>query len=414
MRKNLFIALFISIALSVLTIRVSAQSPQLVGTSPPETSGVVDGVLVNRSPDGTVPQQSLSVMLHILDQDYNQLGMLHSQSQADGSFRFDDVPLGQNELYAGIVTYQGATYYSPPVPYDGKNTPSLELPIYDTSPHLTDVQIDEMHVLFNFAQDGLEVSEIYQLSNLGDYTITGTLTLTDGQPATIEFPLPDKADYVFFKPEANDRFVRLDKGFADTAPLLPGERSSSMMVSYLLPYTEVMSYSYTAPVSVQNIDYLVPAEQAVVLDGPNLTGPEITTLQNNSVYQVYSYKGLPEGQTIKLSLLGKPVFAASPATPGVARPGAFNKNLAIEIGSGILGLSLIGVGVWQWRRSRRDVAEVLADENPYELELHDVAFEIARLDDSHERGDIGEGEYQQQRAVLLKQAKSLLKEIDNA
>lgn len=411
MKKNLFIPLLVGIALTALTLRVSAQTPGALETSPSETTGEVTGVLVNRSPDGTIPQ-SLSVMLHILDQNYNQVGMLHTLSQPDGSFRFEDVPLDQNELYAGIVSYQGATYYSEPVPYDGENAPNLDLPVYETTTDLAKVQIDEMHVLFNFAQDGLEVSEIYLISNLDDYTITRTLTLTDGQPATIEFPLPEKADYVFFKPDASDRFVRLDNGFADKAPLVPGERSSNMMVSYLLPYAETMSYSYTAPVPVVNIDYLLPAEQGVSLNGPGLTGPQTTTLQDKSVYQVYSYKALTKGQTVQLNFSGKPNIQPSSTNPSAKNPIVSDKNSAIEIASGALGLAMMGIGIWQWRKSKHEEADEVSEEVSDELTLNQLATKIAQLDDTHEKGMVDEENYQAQRADLLKQAKSVIKRVE--
>lgn len=134
-----------------------------------------------------------------------------------------------------------------------------------------------------------------------------------------------------------------------------------MMVSYLLPYTGVISYSYTAPVSVQNLDYLIPAEQEVLLDGP-LTGPEITTLQDNSVYQVYSYQGLAKGQTIQFGLFGRPNLTGSSADRGVTVTGVVNKDLAVELGSSFIGLAMIGVGVWQWRKSRQQATDVTAEE----------------------------------------------------
>jgi hypothetical protein len=412
MKKKLIIPLLFGIILAVLAIPVHAQTPATSATPQPKASGEVTGVLVNRSPGGNIPG-SLSVMLHILDQNYNQLGMLHTQSLPDGSFRFEDVPLNQNELYAGIVAYQGATYYSQPVPYDGENNPNLELPIYESTSDLSKVQVDEMHVLFNFAQDGLEVNEIYLLSNLGEFTVTGTLTLTDGQPATIEFPLPAGADYVFFKPETSDRFVKLADGFADKAPIVPGERSNSIMVSYLLPYTDVMSYSYTAPLAIGNIDFLLPAEEGVILDGPNLAGPEVTTLQDNSIYQVYTYKGLPDGQTVSFNFLGKPNIETSGATDkSLTRPVVLTSKLAIEIGSAVFGVAMIAVGVWQWRRNKGDMSEEDAGDDNYDADPDEVIAKIARLDEDRERGEIDEVEYTQQRAALRKQAKALLEQKD--
>jgi len=412
LKRLLFPALLILVFM-LLTVPVRAQTSIPTATSQLEGTGMVTGVIVNRTQGGTIPE-SLSVMLHVLDQNYNQLGMLHAQSQPDGSFLFEDVPLSPELLYVGFVTYQGASYNSQPVSFDGKTTPNIELPVYGTTNDLSNVQVDEMHVLFNFAEDGLEVNEIYLISNLGNSTVTGTLTLDDGQPATIEFPLPAGADYVFFKPDTSDRFVELDSSFTDKAPLVPGERSSQIMVSYLLPYFDEMSYSYTAPLTVRNIDFLIPAEEGMILQGPNLLGPEITTLQDQSIYQVYTYKGLSAGETVSFDLLGKPNFEViSGADNSLAKPAVSTSKLAIEIGSGVFGLVMIAFGIWQWRRSRSDDSEAdTADDtdevNPYE----EVIVKIAHLDDARDWGEIDELEYAHQRAALRKQAKILLEKDD--
>jgi hypothetical protein len=47
-----------------------------------------------------------------------------------------------------------------------------------------------MHLLFDFAEDGMETSEIYVLSNAGERTVKDAVTLEDGQTATLAFPSP--------------------------------------------------------------------------------------------------------------------------------------------------------------------------------------------------------------------------------
>jgi hypothetical protein len=406
MKKRLLIPLLLSIVLTAFAVPVLAQSPTPSATSQSVPTGEVTGSFINRSPGGKIPE-SLSVMLHVLDQNYNQIGMLHAQSQLDGSFIFEDVPLSREMFYAGIVAYQGATYYSEPIPYDGVTSPNIELPIYETTNDLSQVQVDEMHVLFNFAQDGLEVSEIYLLSNLGDRTVTGTLTLDDGQPATVEFPLPAGADYVFFKPDSSDRFVKVSNGFADKAPLIPGENTSQIMVSYLAPYKDEMSYSYTAPIAIGNIDFLVPGDEGVIINGQNIQGPEVTTLQDNSIYAVYTYKGLSAGQTVSFDFLGKPNFETSSETDNSqVKPNIFKSKLAIEIGSGVIGMAMIAVGIWQWRRTRDDDPEGDTDNQSDISMLNEIVIKIAQLDEAHDSEKISDADYRLQREALKQEAKA--------
>jgi len=413
MKNKLLFALFLSIVFSVQAVSARAQTPTSPGLAQPEAKGEVTGMLVNRSAGGNIPED-ISIMLHVLDQNYSQIGMYHTQSQLDGSFRFEEVPLNPGEFVVGIVSYLGATYSSQPIAFDGESSPNIELPIYETTTDLSQVQVDEMHVLFNFAQDGLEVSEIYLLSNLGDRTITGTLTLTDSQPATLEFPLPVGADYVFFKPDSTDRFVKLADSFVDKAPLVPGKNTSQFMVSYLAPYEDKMSYSYTAPIAISNIDFLLPAEEGVMIYSQNLQGPEITTLQDNSVYQIYTYKGLQAGQNVSFDFLGKPNFENSGETGnGQAKSNVLTSKLAIELGSGLVGLAMIGVGVWQWRRTRDDDSEVEAGNPSDNSRLDKIVAEIAELDEAKDRGEIDAAEHQQRRVSLRNRAKAILDEKDD-
>jgi hypothetical protein len=413
MKTRFLFALALGITFSLYAISARAQTPTSSGLAQPEATGEVTGMLVNRSVGGNIPED-LSIMLHVLDQNYSQIGMYHTQSQPGGNFRFEEVPLNPGEFVVGIVSYLGATYSSQPSPFDGKSSPNIELPIYETSTDLSQVQVDELHVLFNFAQDGLEVSEIYLLSNLGDRTITGTLTLTDSQPATFEFPLPVGADYVFFKPDSSDRFVKLSDSFVDKAPLVPGKNTSQFMVSYLAPYEDKMSYSYTAPIAIGNIDFLLPAEEGVMIYGQNLQGPEITTLQDSSVYQIYTYKGLQAGQNVSFDFLGKPNFDTSSETGnGQAKSNILTSKLAIELSSGLVGLAMIGVGVWQWRRTRQDDSEVDTDNQSDKSSLNEIIAKIARLDEAKDRGEIDTAEHQQRRASLRNQAKAILDEKED-
>ncbi len=407
MKKQLIIAVLLGFAMIVLSMPARAQSPTPTETAEKVPTGEVTGALVNRSKGGAIPE-NLPIMLHIYDQNYSQLGMLHAQSQPDGSFCFDGVPLNQDLFYVGFVTYRGVSYNSQPVLYDGNTIPGIELPIYETTDDLSQVQVDEMHVLFNFAEDGLEVNEIYLISNLGDRTVTGTITLDDGQPATIELPLPDGADYVFFKPEESERFVKLEDGFVDKAPLVPGERTSRMMVSYLIPYTEEMSYTYFAPLTISNIDFLLPADEQVILSGENLDGPEITTLNNDSIYQAYTHQGLYAGETLSIDMLGQPsVMTSGGSNVSPVKGNGLDLSGAIGIGSGILGLGVIAFGVWRWRKTRDDDTEASQEDDDESASLDEVVAEIAQLDEARGRNEIDEAEYAVLRAALKEKAKEL-------
>jgi len=244
--------------LSLFTTTAKAQTD-----TPPEGQAVgeVTGVLVNQSPDGIVPE-NIELMLHVWDQNYMGQDMLHGQSLPDGSFIFPDVNLDPAMIYAVMASYEGALYYSEsksPGPDD--TALQFEVPIYESTGHLSQVTIDQAHVLFSFEQGGMEILEVYFLSNMGEYTLKDAVTLDDGQSATLTFSLPENAANISFKDNDNARFIQFPGGFADTSPLVPGRGSAQIVLRYNTPYEDQSSYTFTPPVPVENVvgDVAVPA-----------------------------------------------------------------------------------------------------------------------------------------------------------
>ena len=391
-----------SFMIGLLTLSVMTTRPVLAQTETPPAgpTGKVIGTIINQNTGATVTG-GMDVMLHILDQDYAEAGMLHGQSQADGTFLFSDVPFDANSHYAVMAIYDGVTYFSDTVP---SNMTSLEaeidVPVYESTSDLMNVQVDQMHVLFGVAEDGLEIKEIYAFSNTGERTVKNVYELGSDQFATLEFPLPKDADNIFFKPEDKDRFVKLSGRFADTYPILPGTQSSQLMASYLVPYSGKRNYTYTAPINIVRINFLVPDQADISLKGLGLKGPESMTLQNGESYLVYSYTALNAGQTVSVSISGKTVEAGSNK----------NANTSIAIGAALLGFAVLGVGVWWWRSSddTDEETDLEIDTESDKSTLDELIVEIARLDEEHEQGSLSSEEHQRQRQNLMQRAKRLL------
>jgi len=394
--KRAIVALFIALFASSLYITrpTLAQSE----TPPAGPVGEVRGTIINRN-SGKVVTESLDVMLHVLDQDLADLDMKHAQSQPDGTFIFADIPFDPNLQFTVMATYNGVTYASNPAPAEMQSMQvAVDMPVYDTTNNLEGVQIDQMHVLFNFAEDGLETSEIYVISSAGDRTVKDVYKLESNQAATLKFPLPEDADYVFFKPDEQGRFVKFKGGFADTSPLLPSTGSSQLMVSYLVPYQGTREYSFTAPLNVARINFLLPQKFKVSLQGTGLTGPGSMTLQSGESYEVYSYAALKAGQTVSVSIGG--AIATESNTTGS------NTKNSIAIGAVFFGFAIIGVGIWWWRKS--DANQDDEDIHVSATTLDGLILEIAKLDDEYAQGRLSEDAYQRLRQNLKRQAKRLL------
>jgi hypothetical protein len=392
-RVLLFLAMAV-FSLSTYSVRPAlAQSP----TPPAGPLGEVRGTVINQN-SGKVVAQTMEVMLHILDLDYADKDMVHGQSQPDGSFVFKDVPFDPNFQFAVMTTFDGVTYYSPVQPADMNSLKvALDVPVYETTKDLTSVQVDQMHVLFDFTADGLETKELYIVSNSGERTVKDGYDLGNDKFATLQFPLPNDADYIFFQPDDTDRFVKQAGSFADTYPVLTGDQYSQIMVSYLVPYSGERTYSYTAPINIAKINFLLPEEAGISLSGSSLFGPESMSLQDGKSYTVYSYENLQAGETLNITFKGA---AAMPESESK------KTNNLIAVSAAFFGFALLGAGIWWWRRSDQ-VEEEEITALAKEPTLDDVIAEIALLDETYEERGLSSEEYQNQRKALLQKAKSL-------
>jgi hypothetical protein len=391
--KRLLLALWVVVSLFSRSAVVRAQ-----GEMPPAgPAGEVRGIVINQN-TGKAVTESLEVMLHILDLDYVDKGMEHRQSQPGGTFVFSNIPFDANTLFSVMATYNGVTYFSETNPADMESLQvNINIPVYDTTTDLAAVRVEQMHVLLEPSLDGLETKELYIISNQGERTVKDVFDLGEGKFATLKFPLPGDADYIFFKPDDQERFVKLSGAFADTYALLPGGQPLQIMTSYLMPYSGKREFTYKAPVNVTQINFLLPEDAGISLLGTGLAGPESTVLQDGRSYQVYSYSDLKAGQTLSITLTG-----------GTARDDqdSSDPNHLFASLAAFLGFGVIGFGVWRWRTSAEAENEVSTD--PDEPTLDELIAEIARLDEEHEQDALSSEEYQTRRQALMQKAKQLL------
>lgn len=388
----LLTALFIVSAFAVHPVRAQTATP------PTGPMGQITGTVTDRN-TGKVVAETLDVMLHVLDLNYADKDMIHGKSLADGTFLFADVPFNEDTQFAVMATFQGVTYFSDTAPADMNSLKlAFDVPVYETTKDLANVQVDQMHVLFDFSTDGLETKELYILSNSGDHTVKDVYDLGNNKFAALQFPLPKDASYVFFQPEDKDRFVKQTEAIVDTYPLLPGEQSAQMMVSYLVPYFGERVYTYTAPVNIARMNFVLPSTSNVSLTGPGLSAPEAMTLKDNQSYTVYSNNaGMKAGETLEVTPKGNPALPESQSN---------KTNNVLAGGAAFLGFAVIGAGIWWWRRSNESEEEegILESEEPT---FDELITQIAQLDESYEQRGLSEKEYLTHRKALMQKAKHL-------
>jgi len=371
---------FLAIALP-LNARAQDGTPPAVGAS--SWKGEVTGSITNGTPGASIPG-NVDVMLHGWNNTEEKV-MLHGKSAPDGSFRFADVDFDPGLSYAAMATYKDVAYFSEPAQVkEGDLSLRLKTPVYETTDDLSQVKIDQMHVLF-YAQEGeLVVTEVYILSNAGNQTVKDTLVLPSGRKGSLKFPLPDEATNVEFDTQSTDRFIQVDGGFVDTAPIVPGEKNSQVILRFSLPYTGEFSYDFTAPVAVGGVSLLIPEDSGLELQSSSLTPAGTQPMQDGSSFAIYTSPGLSPAESIQVSLSGKLNKGSS------SLPSSRGFSQGIAVGGSLLGLALLGVGVWWWRKSEEHTG----------MGFDDIFFELEQLDKAYARGEILDEEYQETRAGL--------------
>lgn len=123
-----------------------------------------------------------------------------------------------------------------------------------------------------------------------------------------------------------------------------------------------------------------------------------------------SGESIPAGENLTLRLDGKPNLGEASAI-------STGSSSSLAIGLGVLGVALLGVGGWLFRRSSQRVTdeETLLDVEEEEAEFADVDGDaeslmdaIIALDDHFKTGDLPEEAYLRRRAVLKEQLRKQL------
>lgn len=367
-------------------------------------TGVITGQVSNAS-GGEVPSD-LEVVLHAFNQ-FQEVMSTTAQIAADATFRFDGVEITDGQAFLVTADYKGTTYTSDLAVVDPETmTYDMPVSIYETSSDKSNLEINRLHVLFEYVStDQIRVAELILISNLSNLVIVPT----DEQTPVLSFTLPDGATNLQFQEGALGRdFIQTSSGFGDLRAIVPGEASHQVLFSFDLPYDKGVEIAQPMDFPVQSIVVLSP-DVGVTVNGNGLTSGGIQDVQGTP-YEILSGSSIPAGGTLSISLSGNPDLSSSSAA--VVAPSS-STNMAI--GLGVLGVSLLFVGGWLFRRSNKRAGQ--AEEDDHEegededasatsaMDADSLMDAIIALDDHYKTGDLPEEAYLRRREVLKQQLK---------
>jgi hypothetical protein len=270
-------------------------------------TGSIGGRVVNGTDDGgPVADQEVVLQGVSHGEEATILPPQVTRTDAEGGFRFDGLPLAEENSFLVFVTYGDIEYQS----RDVKLTPEapsadLDMEVYEstTTDGAVRVALDHIVLEADAQAQMVNVLEAFQVVNDSDHAYVSAAEDTEGGP-TLQFSLPSDATQVsvISGVEPQD-LIRTATGLADTNPLVPGEKEVAL--AYGVPYAESdLIFEKTLPYPTDRITILVK-DDGLSVSSPALSAPDPVDMGDAS-YVMLTGDSLPAGTPIEVSLSGLP------------------------------------------------------------------------------------------------------------
>lgn len=381
----------------------------------PIEAGQVTGTVTNET-TGQPLQEGITTTLSAFTADFEPSLTMTTTLDAEGRYEFALNMVPPELVYVVTVQYEGISYGSDFGQLERDDpTLNLEVPVYERSTDPSTVAIEQLHVILQFGEGQVQVSELYQFSQSDSTVFVGETG--DPEEGTVHLSLPEGATEPSFDRSLGgmesffpaENIISTVDGWADTVPLRPGQSSLNLLVRYTLPYDDALDISHPVHYDVRSTNLVVP-DAGVDLSGDNWQEGEPQTMGQAGIFRTFTRSGVPAGDTIGFSLQGEARLSPA-AAPGANVP-LRDQTGELLIGAGVLLLA-IAIGAYSvrlWRQNQEDPQEAqpaaaeVVDEPQQKPDTagrrQELLRAIAALDDAYEAGEIAKSDYEQQRQAL--------------
>jgi hypothetical protein len=314
-----------------------------------------------------------------------------------GAFNFEGLDLARGRLFGAIVEYEGVQYFSNAAHVmEGEAAIDLPVVVHERTDATDGLVVERLHVIYDFPVEGfMDVTQIWLLANQGDRTF-----MSDA--ADLEIQLPEGFDNL----QASDttglaQVVAAPGGVQVAGPLRAGE-TSELAISFSLPYSRRAAVTQSVPLPVNGVT-MITADDAPDLSGEGLMDQGLRDM-GGPVFHSYELPGLEAGDQFEVKISG-----AHPAAESI------DPSSLLIFGVGVLGLTMIGAGIYLWRTQRQEQGdERTAEDSPAaDADRQALIQAIAELDDMFQSGGIPENEYRAKREALKQELKEILSQDDD-
>ena len=336
------------LAIALMSVMPFESHAQSVG------SPSVSGVLVNGTPGGEIPANA-TVLLHQFGVDSGSVDTYEATTDADGAFRFEDIPPTPANGSAALVAIYGGTRYSRVIsPAD--STESLTLTVYELTRDVGVVTTTEQSIIvagIDTATRRMAAVQLFTLENRSDTTLVPDLSAPPiiGQFSFLRFSLPPEASNLDVSTDlVGGEVIPVGTGFAITAPVQPGRHQVSF--TFTVPYAaDTLAWRDNTLQGAESLRLLIPDEFGDIGVG-GLAGQEPLTL-GEITYRVWGAANLAPGAGVDLRLSGlpEPSWITKLGNP-LSEARFWYGAIPVLVAATLAGLLVWGV----WRRPARTLA----------------------------------------------------------
>jgi hypothetical protein len=267
---------------------------------------------------------------------------LQTRTDAGGGFSFTGLAVGGENVYTVSALYKDVAYAADMITLTADAPQkTVRLDVYETTDDDSGIVIERAHLIISPLNEGVQVGQMFILSNTGDKAFIGKPLQEGGRPVTFRMYLPKGADQLTFDAGAlGERFISVPDGVADTMPIPPGQSSAQVVLSYTLPpQGSPWSMDYTLYYPVKNLNVLV--SMGWIVEGAPLEFAG--TMGGEMPFLNYAARDLPANTTLHLTFKSGAPAGGMGSTTATAAPAGSSQHTLLGIAIGLGALLLIGL-----------------------------------------------------------------------
>lgn len=355
---------------------------------------------------------------------YQQTDLLTTSATAvdeEGAFLFEQLPVDVGYYFLLETVYQDVRYTSPLLAFNGPdftddrvspNNIDTLLPVFEKTSDPAGVHIARANWIVEHDPGSLLIGQVYTFGNNSGRTFVGAENGAFDTPVTLALLLPADAYNVEIQDgEVGDAYRQEGNTIYDTRPVAPGEGSRQIFLRYRIPFdgdSTVVSFPIAYEAALLNLLVAdlpdLEVDVSFAGDVPGATGQD--TIQG-TLFRRWSAPVSP-GEPVLVSLRGLILEGARDPRPSaeiqpgqelaVAAPPLDPRiPLTFGVAVSLALLAALALFVYRQRDGSAPTAQQLA------LRRAELIAQIARLDDLHALGEMGQEPWQRKRERLWKE-----------